>query len=133
MHLLKGTSQALGLGSMGEAFGDHLHIGLRSDASAAIAISQRIGFGKLRHIQTQFLWLQERVSRKDLALEKVVGATNPADMITKHVSRELLDKHLTFSNYVVSAGRAETSLNIGTVLVRPPHRAPPVPTQYSTA
>ena len=57
--LLKGASQTLGLKSMAADFRDELECGLWSDASAAIAISQRSGLGKLRHIQTQFLWLQE--------------------------------------------------------------------------
>ena len=51
--LLKGASQSLGRKSMGADFRDELNIGLWSDASAAIAISQRSGLGKLRHIQTQ--------------------------------------------------------------------------------
>ena len=70
--LLKGASQPLGLQSMAMAFGDNLIIGLYSDASAAIAISQRTGLGKLRHIQTQYLCLQERVSSKELSLHKVM-------------------------------------------------------------
>ena len=60
----KGASQTLGFKSMGADFGDELDACLWSDASAAIAISQRSGLGKLRHIQTQYLWLQERVSAK---------------------------------------------------------------------
>ena len=96
--LLKGASQVLGLKSMGYDFGDDLSAGLWSDASAAIAISQRSGLGKLRHIQTQYLWLQERVSAKDLSLEKVVWTANPADMLTKNLAKAYLDRHLEFAN-----------------------------------
>ena len=99
--LLKGASQTLGLKSMGEDFGDHLDAGLWSDASAAIAISQRSGLGKLRHIQTQYLWLQERVSAKELKLTTVLGTANPADMLTKHLARADLDKHLSFSGLII--------------------------------
>ena len=63
--LLKGASQSFGLKSMAADFGDNVQAGLWSDASAAIAISQRSGLGKLRHIQTQYQWLQERVPAKD--------------------------------------------------------------------
>ena len=62
--LLKGAAQSLGLQSMAYDFWDVLNAGLWSDASAAIAIAQRSGLGKLRHIQTRYLWLQERVSKK---------------------------------------------------------------------
>ena len=34
------------------------------DASAAIGIIQRRGFGKLRHIELDVLWLQEQQARR---------------------------------------------------------------------
>ena len=100
---------------MAADFGDTLQGGLWSDASAAIAISQRTGLGKLRHIQIQFLWLQERVAAKDLQLTKVVGTANPADMLTKYLAKADLDKHLEFSSLNLRAGRADGSLQIGAI------------------
>ena len=100
---------------MAADFGDDLQAGLWSDASAAIAISQRTGLGKLRHIQTQYLWLQERVSAKDLGLTKVVGTSNPADMMTKYLARADMDKHLEFSDLILRGGRADGSLQIGSI------------------
>ena len=110
--LLKGASQSLGLRSMAHDFGDDPSIGLYSDASAAIAISQRTGLGKLRHIQTQFLWLQERVAHKQVALSKVQGTANPADMCTKALAQADLLRHLGFSNLIIAEGRADASLQI---------------------
>ena len=97
---------------MADDFGDDLEPGLWSDASAAIAISQRAGLGKLRHIQTQFLWLQERVSAKQLRLTKVVGTANPADMLTKNLAKADLDRHLEFSGLILRDGRADGSLHV---------------------
>ena len=97
---------------MAADFGDEIGAGVWSDASAAIAICQRSGLGKLRHIQTQFLWLQDRVSAKDLSLTKVVGIANPADMLTKNLARANLDRHLAFSSLKLSAGRADGSLQL---------------------
>ena len=99
--LLKGASQAIGLTSMGHDFADELAAGVWSDASAAIAISQRSGLGKLRHIQTQYLWLQERVCAKELKLNMVLGTSTPADMLTKNFAKADLDRHLEFSNPIV--------------------------------
>ena len=48
------------------------------DATAAIGVSQRIGLGKLRHLETQSLWLQEAVRDKRIGLSKVHGPVNPA-------------------------------------------------------
>ena len=94
--LLKGASQSLGLKAMAYDFGDDLNVSLWSDASAAIAISQRSGLGKLRHIQTQYLWLQERVAHKEVALSKVQGTANPADMLIKALAQGDLLRHLGF-------------------------------------
>ena len=85
--LLKGASQSLGLRAMAHDFGDDPTTGLYSDASAAIAISQRVGLGKLRRIQTQYLWLQERVFANELELNKLVGTAIPADMLTKKIGQ----------------------------------------------
>ena len=100
---------------MATDFGDDLFVSLWSDASAAIAISQRSGLGKLRHIQTQYLWLQERVSCKDVALTKVLGTNNPADLLTKHLSRPDMDRHLGFSGLIIRTGRADGSLHISAI------------------
>ena len=101
---------------MATDFGDQLEGGLWTDALAAIAISQRSGLGKLRHIQTQFLWLQERVSAKDLSLTKVVGPANPADMLTKNLAKADLDKHLEFSGLILRDGRADGSLQVDALM-----------------
>ena len=97
---------------MAADFGDDVECGLWSDASAAIAISQRSDLGKLRHIQTQFLWLQQRVSAKELKLTKAVGTANPADMLTKNLAKADLEKHLRFSGLILREGRADGSLHV---------------------
>ena len=97
---------------MAQDFGDNLAIGFHSTASAAIAISQRKGLGKIRHISTQYLWLQERVSNKHLELHKVLGTNNPADILTKPINAETLHKHLQFANLTTTDGRADQALQV---------------------
>ena len=66
------------------------------DSSAAMAISQRQGAGKLRHINIGMLWIQEKSRSKELTFEKVKSDHNPADLMTKHTtevrSRYLCEK-----------------------------------------
>ena len=69
-------------------------IKINSDASAAIGISNRIGTGKVRHIEVTQLWLQEKVSKKVITLEKVGTDENLADALTKGVDAEAIRKHL---------------------------------------
>ena len=60
-----------------------------ADSTATIGICGRQGLGKLRHIDTQCLWIQQKVRGKKIELFKVRGEENPADLFTKHlVGRE---------------------------------------------
>jgi len=54
-----------------------------TDSSAAIGMCSRTGVGKVRHIATRWLWVQDAVREKQITLKKVDGATNVADMGTK--------------------------------------------------
>ena len=92
--LVKGASQTLGMMSVGRDLGLDMHATVHSDAAAALGIIQRQGVGKLRHIATQYLWIQERTRAEDFDIAKVLGDDNPADVLTKNVSAELLHKHL---------------------------------------
>ncbi len=65
-----------------------------SDSSAARGHSQRRGLGKMRHIQTRFLWVQERVAEKHVRITPIPGTKNPADILTKAVTAGGLSKHL---------------------------------------
>ena len=94
--MLKGVAQVLGIASLAADFGDELVCNLSTDASAALAISQRMGLGKLRHINVQWLWIQERVKSRDLKVHKVIGTQNPADLFTKHLAYDLCAIHVEF-------------------------------------
>ena len=83
-----------------------------ADSSAALAIARRKGAGKMRHINVNSLWIQERQNEKDLELRKVLGTENPADLMTKNLARQALDKCMLQLNQHRTAGRAQTSLNI---------------------
>eukprot|EP00959_Pyramimonas_sp_CCMP1952_P034469 722682-Pyramimonas_sp.AAC.1 len=50
----------------------------------------------MRHIQTRYLWLQERTSLKHLNLAKIDGTDNPADVMTKSLVSPLLNKYCKF-------------------------------------
>ena len=56
-----------------------------TDSSAALGISQRAGIGKVRHLRTQGLWVQECRVTGRLVYHKFLGSKNPSDVLTKHV------------------------------------------------
>jgi len=47
---------------------------------------------KTRHIAVHYSCLQERAQQGDFELEKIDGKKNPADLGTKHLARETMDK-----------------------------------------
>ena len=92
--LVKAGCVAIGLRALCLDLNVPLEIRLFTDSSAAKGICRRRGHGKVRHIDVQYLWLQERVQSGDLALKSLPGRDNPADMMTKHVDSETCARHL---------------------------------------
>ena len=81
------------------------------DSSAAIGICSRQGLGKLRHIDTQTLWIQEKVRLKEVIIKKVRGECNPADPLTKHlVGRDKIDQLVKLYGWSFMSGRAKSAL-----------------------
>ena len=92
---------------MARDLGFSLKIRVHTDATAAIGICRRRGLGKVRHLDVADLWAQEKVRNGAITLVKVAGADNPADIMTKHVERVILQKMLPKINMVSMTGRTE--------------------------
>ena len=89
-----------------EDFGHPVRIRLRSDATAAIGMVTREGLGKVRHLATADLWIQQRVRRGDLSVSKWPGKENPADLGTKPLDAETIGQHLARLGFEPASGRA---------------------------
>ena len=75
-----------------------------------MGICTRQGLGKLRHIDTQTLWVQEKVRMKQITLRKVLGDVNPADLLTKHMtSRDKMEQLIKLFGLVAMKGRAKSA------------------------
>ena len=98
---LKSASMALGLRSMAADLGENVKTVLRSDSSAALGVIGRQGLGKLRRLEIGYLWLQDVVAKKRMHIQKVKGTENPADLGTKHLKAEDIDRHLRFSGILI--------------------------------
>ena len=92
--------------------GIHLTLDILTDATAAIGICRRRGLGKVKHLHTADLWVQDRLRKRDFALTKVLGADNPADLLTKHVPRDVMRKHMEFIGLKSEVGRAQSAPTI---------------------
>ena len=107
--IVKGSTDGLGLRSLAADLVWTSALKVFTDPSAAIGIRKRIGIGKVRHLATGQLWVQDRIRLKDFELFKVAGNDNPADMLTEHLARDVLDKHLTFAGMERKSGRADSA------------------------
>ena len=56
--------------------------------------TSRRGLGQVRHIEVHQLWLQDKIAKGEMGIEKIDGKTNPADALTKPCDKEMLDLHL---------------------------------------
>ena len=76
-----------------------------SDSSAARGIASRRSLGRTRHVQTRYLWVQERIRLKDIQLETVTTDKNLADVCTKPVPGDVCWKHLHSMGQELGVGR----------------------------
>jgi hypothetical protein len=102
---VKASSEGLGMMSMLRDFGLEVQGSILSDASAALGIIARSGLGKMRHLDTNFLWIQQVSAEKKLKFGKVDGKENVADLMTKHVPKDLCRKFCENMGIEIREGR----------------------------
>ena len=107
--VVRGFSEALGIQSVARDLGVELQPEVHADSSAAIGICRRSGIGKVRHLAVAQLWVQDLVRSKQCRLFKVLGTENPADLLTKPLSRPEIDAHLGRLGLSRATGRASTA------------------------
>ena len=67
--------------------GIEVKLRLYVDSTAAVGVAQRRGLQRMRHLDVRFLWLQQEVHEKRLAILRVPGNVNRADAGTKPTDR----------------------------------------------
>ena len=104
--MVKAASVTIGIRSMLMDLGvQEGKIVLKTDASAALGIAHRLGIGKIRHIEVNQLWLQEKVYAGEVIVEKVKTDENLADAMTKPLTNEGIIKHVQGLGYEMRQDR----------------------------
>ena len=102
-----GCIEGLGVRSLSRDFGDDAaQVVLALDSSAAQGLLLKEGLGKAKHIDTQWLWVQQQRRRGEITVQKVAGATNPADLMTKPLTGATMQGHLKNLGYISCAAPA---------------------------
>ena len=94
---------------MANDYGHERGIKLFANASAALGIVHRKGLGKVRHIDTNTLWVQQAARTKLIQCLKVLGTVNPADALTKHLTEAMRDQHMKRIKMTFETGRPLTA------------------------
>jgi hypothetical protein len=108
--VIRGSGQGLGYQALLRDFGVDVSLRVWTDSSAAIGICNRQGLGKLRHLDTHTLWIQQAVRLGRVDLRKVAGEVNPADLFTKHsLSKLRVEQLVELHGCRFLTGRAESA------------------------
>ena len=99
--------QGLGYQGLLRDMGIEATLEVHCDSSAARGIAKRRGLGKMRHIELQSLWVQEKLARGAFRLYRVQGTENPADLFTKHLAEKSVMSCLKLLACDLRAGRTD--------------------------
>jgi len=105
MALVKGASVSFGAKAMAKDVGRDIDISLDTDASAAKGIACRRGFGKVRHLHTPLLWVQQKVD-EGLVVRKIGGKDNVADMGTKYLAGPDIQRYMKECGFSMKEGKS---------------------------
>ena len=97
---------------MARDLGLEMQIEVGTDSSAGKAIASRRGLGRTRHIDTRFLWVQQKVTNGEVMLTKVKTQDNIADLMTKYVSQVDIERHLQTLGMYFMEGRFEGATEV---------------------
>ena len=92
--LVRASAETLGTLSMYKDFGIRRGAQVFGDASAALGIIHRQGLGKMRHLDTSYLWIQEKAMNEELQYQKIAGNKNAADLFTKVLAWDRMKQHM---------------------------------------
>ena len=108
----KAATEGIGVLSLMKDLGIEKKIVMEVDASAALGVIERKGIGRIRHLHTNALWIQEQQIRNVIRFRKTPGADNVADLFTKNTSRDTCEKHVRGLGCQFEEGRAECAAQL---------------------
>jgi hypothetical protein len=79
----KAAAELLGVQTLMHDLDWPVRLWLGVDASAAQAMANRRGIGRVRHLDVRYMWLQHLVKAGAITVRKVPGRGNPSDVLTK--------------------------------------------------
>ena len=109
---VKASTEAIGICQLSKDWGYDVEGNIHVDSTAALGMVNRKGCGKMRHVKVGSLWIQEAADTGELKYKKVLGTSNPADLMTKYLAEKDIEKYMNIINQEYRKGRAETALDV---------------------
>ena len=110
--LVKCSCELIGILQLAADWDDEMEGDIFVDSTAAPGVVHRKGAGKLRHVRVGQLWVQEKQEQGELRYRKIKGTENPADALTKAMTRGEMEKYLSMLEIETRMGRADKGLQI---------------------
>ena len=110
--VVKMSTELLGVMQLAQEWGMVMEGKVYVDSSAALGAVARRGCGKLRHVKIGMLWIQEKAEEGELSYKKVSGENNPADLMTKILTQNVLDRHLEKMGQSTRQGKVSVGLEL---------------------
>ena len=92
---------------------DHGHVvkvALETDSVSGRGTSPRLGARNGRHVDTQWLWVQAVVRRREAAIRRVPGTSNEADFVTTLLGGRKIQEIVQHMGYHYTEGRSQSAL-----------------------
>ena len=72
----------------------------------------RRGMGKVRHIEVNQLWVQDKVAKGIVKIQKIATTENLADHLTKYLGQEGICEHMYGTGQWIEEGRHHLMPNV---------------------
>ena len=99
--VVRGAASGIQLREAFLQFGFSVRHRVLSDSSAARAMTARTGSGRVKHVEARYLWVQDRVRKKQFSVGSIDTSHNTADLGTKFHSGERLREPMPMMPIVV--------------------------------
>ena len=107
--IVRGVSIGISLQEVLRGWGFDPKLKVHTDSAAALGTCSRQGLGKSRHVQTRFLWVQEKLALKEFELLKVATKDNVADICMKCLPALEAETHMKSMSFIYTEGRAQSA------------------------
>ena len=107
--IVRGVSIGMSLQEILRGWGLQPKLQAHTDSSAALGTCNRQSLGRSRHVQTRFLWVQEKLAQHEFELVKISTKQNVADLCTKGLPANEMERHMQSMGLEYSHGRAEAA------------------------